>query len=250
VSATNGPLEARGTDDDLFEQLRPELFGLAYRMLGSVVDAEDIVAEAYLRWRAARRDYVQQPRAYLATVVARLSIDALTSARSRRESYVGPWLPEPLLTNEPGPAEITEMSDSLSLAFLVLLEELSPAARAAFLLHDVFGYGYPEVADALGRAQPACRQLVARARKDLNARRRISHKATPGAEYLSVDLNRQPGVVAVHDGVAVAAAVLDVADGLVCGVRVMANPEKLRALTEALGRRRPPAPHEIRERTP
>ena len=104
--------------------------------------------------------------------MARLSIDALTSARARRESYVGPWLPEPLLTDGADPAATNELSDSLSLAFLVLLEELSPAERAAFLLHDVFGYSYPEVATALDRQQPACRQLVARARKDLAARRR------------------------------------------------------------------------------
>ncbi len=154
------------SDDEIFERLRPELFGLGYRMLGSAMDAADI----YLRWRGAPRQDVRDPRAYLATVVTRLSIDALTSARARREEYVGPWLPEPLLVDENDPAELTELSASLSLAFLVLLEELSPAERAAFLLQHVFGYGYDELAGILKRRPAACRQLVARARKDLTTR--------------------------------------------------------------------------------
>jgi DNA-directed RNA polymerase specialized sigma24 family protein len=119
----SGPVTAT-SDDEVFQQLRPELFGIAYRMLGSASDAEDVVHEAYLRWRAGPRDDVRSPRAFLATVVTRLCIDTLSSARAQRESYVGPWLPEPLLVDEAGPAEVSELPDSLSLASLVLLEEL------------------------------------------------------------------------------------------------------------------------------
>lgn len=160
------------TDDEVFQELRPEMFGLAYRMLGTVADAEDVLHDAYLRWRAEPRDDVRSARAFLATVVTRLCMDALTSARARRESYIGTWLPEPLLGDGTSPAEVSELSDSLSLAFLVLLEELTPAQRAAFLLHDVFGYGYGELSVALTRGQAACRQLVARARKHLGNRGR------------------------------------------------------------------------------
>ena len=132
--ATTEPVKCPDNDEDIFRQYRSPLFGLAYRMLGSAVDAADIVAEAYLRWRVAPRDSVRSPKEYLATVVARLSIDALTSARARRETSVGPRWPEPLLADELGPAEASALSDSLSRAFLVLLEERPPAERAAFLL--------------------------------------------------------------------------------------------------------------------
>lgn len=159
-------------DDEVFLGLRPDLFGLAYRMLGTVADAEDVVQEAYLRWHSADRSELHSPRSYLATIVARLCIDSLTSARARRERYVGPWLPEPLLVDESDPARAAELADSLSLAFLTLLEELSPAERAAFLLHDVFSYGYDDLACALSRTPAACRQLVSRARRELAARRR------------------------------------------------------------------------------
>lgn len=158
-------------DAATFSALRQELFGLAYRMLGSVVDAEDVVQEAFLRWDRRPRDDVAHPKAYLTTLVTRLCIDSLTSARARRESYVGPWLPEPMVV-EPDPSESAAMSDSLSLAFLVLLEELSPPERAAFLLHDVFDYEYRELADILHRSEPSCRQLVSRARSRVGERRR------------------------------------------------------------------------------
>ena len=159
-------------DDEVFLQARPDLFGLAYRMLGTVADAEDVLQEAYLRWHAADRGELHSPKSYLATIVARLCVDSLTSARARRERYVGPWLPEPLLVDDSDPARAAELADSLSLAFLALLEELSPAERAAFLLHDVFSYGYDDVAEALSRSPAACRQLVSRARRELAARRR------------------------------------------------------------------------------
>jgi RNA polymerase sigma-70 factor (ECF subfamily) len=160
------------TGPEAFVELRGELFGLAYRMTGSAADAEDVLQEAYLRW--ARQDVaeIRNPKAFLTTVVTRLCIDVLTSARARREQYVGQWLPEPLVVDDDDPASGVEMADSLSLAFLVLLEELSPAERAAFLLHDVFGVGYEEIAEALGRSQAACRQLVHRAGEHVAARRR------------------------------------------------------------------------------
>lgn len=145
---------------DAFEAERPRLLGIAYRMLGSVAEAEDVVQDTYLRWRDAD---AASPRAFLAAVVTRLSIDRLRSARARRERYVGPWLPEPIATAPTDRADV-------SMAFLVLLERLSPLERAAFVLHEVFDYSHAEVADALERDEAACRQLVHRARKRLGER--------------------------------------------------------------------------------
>ena len=155
----------------LLEELRPAAFAIAYRMLGSVAEAEDVVQEALLRLHGALEagERIESPRAYLATVTTRLSIDVLRSARVRRETYVGEWLPEPLVTDAAAdPARHAEMSDSLSLAFLVLLESLSPEQRAAFLLHDVFGYGYGEVAGIVGKSEDNARQLAARARRHVD----------------------------------------------------------------------------------
>jgi RNA polymerase sigma-70 factor (TIGR02957 family) len=157
--------------DALLEELRPAAFAIAYRMLGSVAEAEDVVQEALLRLHGAleRGERIESPRAYLATVTTRLSIDVLRSARVRRETYVGDWLPEPLVSDTSAdPARHAEMSDSLSLAFLVLLETLSPEQRAAFLLHDVFGYGYGEVAEIVGKSEDNARQLAARARRHVD----------------------------------------------------------------------------------
>lgn len=160
--------------------LRPLLFSIAYRMLGSVTGAEDIVQEAFLRYHRAVEGHGQpdSPRAYLSAVVTRLAIDQLRSARVRRESYVGDWLPEPLLTGpEPlgqpvaDPAAHAEQADSLSMAFLLLLERLTPLERAVFLLHDVFSYGYDETAGIVGRSATACRQLARRARQHIEAER-------------------------------------------------------------------------------
>jgi RNA polymerase sigma-70 factor (ECF subfamily) len=157
-----------------FVELRPVLFGVAYRMLGSAAEADDIVQEAYLRWAGIDDAAVASPRAYLTTIVTRLSIDRLRSARVRRESYRGPWLPEPIVLDEQDSAQPDggELADSLSLAFLVLLEELAPAERAAFLLRDVFGYPYGEIARTLERSETACRQLVSRARHRIGDRRK------------------------------------------------------------------------------
>ena len=153
------------------DDLRPLMFSLAYRMLGAVSDAEDIIQEAFLRLQrtSVEGTVVESPRAYLTTVTTRLAIDHLRSARVRRETYVGPWLPEPLLTStEPDPGEHAEMSDSLSLSFLVLLEALSPAERAVFLLREVFGYGYDEIAEIVDKSEANCRQLFVRARKRID----------------------------------------------------------------------------------
>src|SRR3954454_15172444 len=136
-------------------------------MLGSVSEAEDVVQEALLRLHSAieRGDQISSPRAYVATVVSRLAIDELRSARARRESYVGEWLPEPIAAPEEDPATQAEQADSLSLAFLVLLESLTPEQRAAFLLHDVFDYGYGDVAQIVGPSEESGRQLAPRARR-------------------------------------------------------------------------------------
>jgi RNA polymerase sigma-70 factor (ECF subfamily) len=155
------------------EGYRPLLFSIAYGMTGSVGDAEDIVQDAFLGLTRARQrgTVVTDPKAYLATAVTRLGINYLRSARVRREMYVGDWLPEPVVVpaGDPGPAEHAELADSLSMAFLVLLEALSPAERAVFLLREVFGYAYPDVARVTGKTEVNCRQLFARARQRIAA---------------------------------------------------------------------------------
>ena len=154
------------------EEYRPLLFSIAYRMTGSVGDAEDLVQEAYLRMHRERQEgsEIESPKAFLTTVVTRLSIDHLRSARVRREEYVGEWLPEPLLVDPgPGPADHAEMGDTLSLAFLVLLESLSPIERAVFLLHEVFGYSYAEISDVVDKSEDNCRQIALRARRAVEA---------------------------------------------------------------------------------
>jgi RNA polymerase sigma-70 factor (TIGR02957 family) len=153
---------------ELLDDVRPRAFAIAYRMLGSVSEAEDIVQEALLRVHEAieRGEEINSPRAYVGTVVTRLAIDELRSARARRESYVGEWLPEPVAERPAeNPAESAELADSLSMAFLVLLESLTPEQRAAFLLHDVFDYGYGEVAEIIGTSEQNTRQLASRARR-------------------------------------------------------------------------------------
>ncbi|HWK36186.1 sigma-70 family RNA polymerase sigma factor [Sphingomonas sp.] len=146
-----------------FDPLRPRLIRVAYRMLGSVADAEDVVQDAFLRWHGTDRDAVREPEAFLRRVVTRLCLDHLKSARHRREDYVGPWLPDPVV--EPEPVE------DVTLPLLLALERLSPLERAAFLLHDVFGAAFDEVAEAIGRDPAACRQLAARAREHVRAER-------------------------------------------------------------------------------
>ncbi len=158
-------------DDRELEALRRHAFGVAYRMLGSVTEAEDIAQEALLRL-TREAGPIDEPAAWITTVATRLSINVLRSSRARRESYVGPWLPEPLLEDPaPGPASRAELADSLSLALLVLLERLTPVERAAYLLREVFGYGYAEIGEIIERTEVNSRQLVTRARKHVEASR-------------------------------------------------------------------------------
>jgi RNA polymerase sigma factor (sigma-70 family) len=160
--------------EQLLDELRPGAFAVAYRMLGSVAEAEDVVQEALLRVHQAldAGERIASPRAFVATVTTRLAINELRSARVRREHYVGQWLPEPIVTDShDDPARQAEMADSLSLAMLVLLERLSPEQRAVLLLHEVFGYSYPEVAAIVGKGEDNVRQLASRARRHLQQRR-------------------------------------------------------------------------------
>jgi RNA polymerase sigma-70 factor (ECF subfamily) len=182
------------TTAEAYEELRPLMFSIAYRMLGQASEAEDVVQEAFLRyhrvqadqcgtaWRGGREGRstagIDSPKAYLSSVTTRLCIDHLRSARVRREAYPGQWLPEPLLTSDPlahaagpDPADLAERADSLSMAFLLLLERLSPVERAVFLLHDVFSYGYDEIARIVGKSEDNCRQLAARARRHVGEHR-------------------------------------------------------------------------------
>ncbi|WP_199520981.1 RNA polymerase sigma-70 factor [Jiangella anatolica] len=155
------------------DDLRPLMFSVAYRMLGSVSEAEDVVQEAFLRMYRAGESGTRadNPEAYATTVTTRLAIDALRSARHRRERYVGEWLPEPLLAVDDDPARRVEETETISTAFLVVLETLSPLERAVFLLREVFGYGYAEIAAVVERSEASCRQLMTRARKHIDERR-------------------------------------------------------------------------------
>jgi RNA polymerase sigma-70 factor, ECF subfamily len=171
-------------DDRLnaFEQQRSYLFSIAYRLLGSVSDAEDVLQEAYLRWDRAQPDAVQSVRAFLSTVVVHLCMDQLRSARARREVYVGQWLPEPLVTS--GRAELTDsvvLRESLSFAFLLMLEKLSPLERAVFVLREVFDYDYAEIAPVVGKSEANCRQSFHRARQRLSDEQ---SRFEPGREHL------------------------------------------------------------------
>ena len=166
--------DATTAGDEAYVQLRPLLLAIAYRMLGSVGEAEDIVQEAFLRYPRARAEgtQIEAPKAYLSAVTTRLAIDQLRSARSRRETYVGPWLPEPIVEDpREDPSAHAELADSLSLAFLAVLERLTPTERAAFLLREVFDYPYAELAAVVERSEDSCRQLVARARRHLDEAR-------------------------------------------------------------------------------
>jgi RNA polymerase sigma-70 factor (TIGR02957 family) len=160
--------------EQLLDELRPASFAIAYRMLGSVSEAEDVVQEALLRVHRALEagERIASPRAFVATVTTRLAINELRSARARRETYVGEWLPEPILTDGvDDPARQAELADSLSVAMLVLLESLSPEQRAVLLLHDVFDYPYPEIAGIVGKSEANVRQLATRARRHVDERR-------------------------------------------------------------------------------
>ncbi|HEU4836139.1 MAG TPA: RNA polymerase sigma-70 factor, partial [Pyrinomonadaceae bacterium] len=160
---------------------RRRLFGIAYRMIGTTADAEDIVQEAYLRWHQADTKEIQSPEAWLVSVVTRLSIDKLRKASVEREKYIGPWLPEPLIaSSSPSPEEELETASDLSMAYMVLLERLTPVERAAFLLHDVFDCAYPLIANILRKSEAACRQVVHRARQRVRSEK-SRFKATEAA---------------------------------------------------------------------
>ena len=194
---------------DVFEAERPRLLGLAYRILGSAVDAEDVVQEAWVRWQAARD--VERPAAWLTTVVSRLALDSWRAQQRKREDYVGPWLPEPVAT-EPDPADRAEMADSLTFGFLVLLDELSAVERVVFLLADVFGEPFADIAATVGKSEAACRRirvsergascrsrsLTARGAPRLHSRSRCSAVSAGDVEATMALLD--PEVVLTSDG--------------------------------------------------
>lgn len=151
---------------EIFRRHRARLFGIAYRMLGTHAESEDILQEAYLKWHQTNADEIETPEAWLVTVTTRLAIDRLRRAANERETYIGPWLPEPLIVSDaPSPEEEVELASNLSMAFMVLLERLSPIERAAFLLHDIFDCGYADIARIVGKTETASRQLIHRARE-------------------------------------------------------------------------------------
>lgn len=168
---TEAPAEAPPAHRALahFEELRPRLFGVAYGLLGSVAEAEDVVQDAWIRLQRTNIDGIEDLTGWLVTTTSRLALDVLRAARTRREAYVGPWLPEPVET-APDPADSVSLADSMSWAMLIVLETLSPAERAAFVLHDVFGLNFDEVGTALGRTPAACRKLASRAREHVEQR--------------------------------------------------------------------------------
>ena len=186
-----------------FEALRGRLFGLAYRMLGSRADAEDIVQEAYVRWHQASHGSIDNPEAWLVTTTSRLAIDRLRRLKTEREAYVGPWLPEPIVTQAPPPDHDLDLAADLSIAFLTLLERLAPDERAAFLLHDVFEVGYAEIASVLDRSEAACRQVVHRARERVRGDRRRfdvteSAKATLLQKFMAaLEARDEPALIAL-----------------------------------------------------
>lgn len=167
---------------DQFERYRPMMFSIAYRMLGSVTEAEDILQNAYLRYRQVPAGSIASPKAFLSTIVTRLCLNHLQAARVQRESYLGPWLPEPLLTEEDAgsPTSQAEMQESISMAFLVLLERLTPMERAVFLLREVFDYPYPEIAAIVDKEEVSCRQIFRRAKKFIASQR---PRFTPSTEH-------------------------------------------------------------------
>ncbi|MEX3933684.1 RNA polymerase sigma-70 factor [Paraburkholderia phymatum] len=204
-------------DDDAhaFNQLRPRLQKIAYRMLGSVAEAEDIVQDVWLRWHSAAREGIDNAEAWLVAVTTRMSIDRLRAAKIQREHYTGIWLPEPLLTEPPAtPEEMTERADDVSVAFLMLLERLTPEARAAFLLREVFDTDYVDIADIIGKTEAACRQLVSRAKAQLRDTRprqavpRETHRrllqtfarALEGGDFASINALLAEDATLIGDG--------------------------------------------------
>ena len=168
----------------MFMSLRPRLFGIAYRMLGSAAEAEDLVQEAWLRWQMTDRSQVASPAAFLATATTRMAINALQSARVRRETYIGPWLPEPVDTSA-DPYLGAERGEALEFAALLLMEKLTPNERAAYVLREAFDYPYAQIADILQLTEPAARQVISRARKHMSGERRTPASAAAQRELLA-----------------------------------------------------------------
>ncbi len=203
--------EAAGGATDLFQRERPRLVGLAYRMLGTVSDAEDVVQEAWFRWQTARPPELDRPEAWLTTVTTRIALDHLRSRTRRRETYVGPWLPEPLVSDSP-PDEAAVLADSLRLGFLTVLDRLKPVERAVFLLADVFSVPFSEIAETVGKSEGACRQIASRARRrvrqpavgrDRSSERALVDALTAAIAVGDIDLvlsHLAPDVVCVTDG--------------------------------------------------
>jgi RNA polymerase sigma-70 factor (ECF subfamily) len=186
VAPKPDPTDAASAMAADFELARPRLLGLAYRMLGIVADAEDVVQEAWIRFQAAGGQ-VEQPAAWLTTVASRLAIDRLRANARRREEYVGPWLPEPVVLI-PGPEEAAELADSLTLGFLTMLDRLKPAERAVFLLADVFGLSYLDIAATVGKSEVSCRQIASRARRRVTLPQPGSGRASPEQQQVVDEL--------------------------------------------------------------
>jgi RNA polymerase sigma-70 factor (ECF subfamily) len=186
---------------DVFMAARPQLFGIAYRVLGSTTEAEDVLQEAWLRWQHTDRDVVREPKAFLATVTARLALNVAQSARVRRESYIGPWLPEPVDTRA-DPQLGAERAEALDTAVLFLLERLNPVERAAYVLREAFDYPYQQIADMLETSETNTRQLVSRARRHIASERRKPVDATEHRRLMEVFLAAaQTGDLAVLEGI-------------------------------------------------
>jgi RNA polymerase sigma-70 factor (ECF subfamily) len=245
------------SDQEIFEANRELLFAVAYRMLGTVADAGDAVQDAWLRWSAASRSDLTQPRAYLVRIITHIALNRLPAARARREAYVGPWLPEPLLTTTgPDTAERAELAESVSLAMLVVLESLTPEERAVFVLHEVFGFGLNEIAaaggdidelmlvlapdvtlitDGGGKARAALRPItgaakVARFLAAISARPYLGIDVSDMAVDLA-EINGSLGTLITAGGRPIAAVTTVVAGGRITAIQLVANPDKLRGIT-------------------
>lgn len=188
---------------DTFETYRSKLFGLAYRITGSVVEAEDITQEAFIKWDNVEQNTIQSPYAWLMTVVSRMSLDQLKRARSQRQAYIGPWLPEPYIADNEIPENELELDETITMALLVLLEQLTPAERAAFILHDLFHFNHEEVGAILGKSGTSCRQLCSRARKKINKNvsyqkiRKEEHKEMVSAFFNAVKNGEMENLVSL-----------------------------------------------------
>ena len=226
----------------VFESHRTRLFGLAYRMLGSRTDAEDLVQDAYLRWHQSATEDIHSPVAFLVTMTTRLCLDRLRELKHERVQYVGPWLPEPMVDDfAPSPEMERELADEVSVAFLAVLERLGPEERAAFLLHEVFDYDYPEVAQMIGKSEPACRQMIHRARPRVRESRPRFAVTAESRERL---IGKFLAAVGTGDRKAVMALLAEdveyMADGggkVVAALKILRGPERIGWLYHCIARR-------------